>query len=412
MHDSADVVVVGAGIVGSSIAYQIARRSRMKVVLLDKGAGPAEGSTGASSSICRCRYSNAQVVRLARDGLAAYRNWAEFTGLESPGNEFTHTGVLWLLNEDRGKLETERTRLADEGVAISLLTADELVERFPSLSPCIEPFDLSGEIEHTCRPIELAVFEDDAGFADPSAANTDLVEATRNNGGSVRFRAQVTGVRKKGDRVVGVDLADGSSIEADVVVNAAGPWCGRLNQLAGLDLLWPLEPTRVQVGYRDWPSDLGRVPVTVEASTGLYFRPDAAGSRILFGSVLEEDEQEVVEDPDNFNTGADAAFRDIRIHGLHHRIPDLPYRGGVSGIAGLYTINRTDVHPVVGPSGMDGYWLANGLSGHGFKLAPMIGSMVAQAITGERAPFDTDVPMSLLAVDREPISVAAKSVLA
>jgi glycine/D-amino acid oxidase-like deaminating enzyme len=84
----------------------------------------------------------------------------------------------------------------------------------------------------------------------------------------------------------------------------------------------------------------------------------------------------------------------------------------VTGIAGLYTINRTDVHPVVGPSGVDGYWLANGLSGHGFKLAPMIGSMVAQALTGERAPFDTDVPMSLLAVDREPIEVAAKSVLA
>ncbi len=412
MHDSADVIVVGAGIVGSAIAYQIARRSPMKVVLLDKGAGPAEGSTGASSSICRCRYSNAQVIRLARDGLAAYRNWAEFTGLEEPWNEFTHTGVLWLLNEDRGELEAERTRLADEGVAISLLTGEELGERFPSLSSCIEPFDLSGEIEHTCRPIELAVFEDDAGFADPSAANTDLVEATRNNGGTVRFRTQVTGVRKQGDRVVGVDLADGSSIEADLVINAAGPWCGRLNQLAGLDLLWPLEPTRVQVGYRDWPADLGRVPVTVEASTGLYFRPDAAGSRILFGSVLEEDEQEVVEDPDNFKTSADAAFRDLRVHGLHHRIPDLPYRGGVTGIAGLYTINRTDVHPVVGPSGMDGYWLANGLSGHGFKLAPMIGSMVAQAITGEQASFDTDVPMSLLAVDREPISVASKSVLA
>ena len=109
---------------------------------------------------------------------------------------------------------------------------------------------------------------------------------------------------------------------------------------------------------------------------------------------------------------ADAAFRDLKIHGLHHRIPALPHRGGVTGIAGLYTINRTDVHPVVGPSGVDGYWLANGLSGHGFKLAPMIGSMVAQALTGERAPFDTDVPMSLLAVDREPIDVAAKSVLA
>ncbi|MDH5373662.1 MAG: FAD-binding oxidoreductase [Acidimicrobiia bacterium] len=412
MRETADVVVVGAGIVGSAIAYQIARRSSGRVVLLDKGAGPAEGSTGASSSICRCRYSNPEVIRLARDGLAAYRNWGEFTGLEHPGNEFTHTGVLWLLNEDRGQLEAERDRLAEAGVSISLLSADQVSERFPSLSTCIELFDLTGEVEHVCRPIELAVFEDDAGFADPSAANADLVEATRSCGGSVRFRTAVTGIRKEGGRVVGVELADGSSIDAGLVINAAGPWCNRLNELAGLDLAWPLQPTRVQVAYRDWPAGLGSLPIVVEASTGIYFRPDAAGSRILFGSVLEEDEQELVEDPDNFKTGADAAFRDLKIHGLHHRIPGLPHRGGVTGIAGLYTINRTDVHPIVGPSGMDGYWLANGLSGHGFKLAPMIGSMVAQAITGERVPFDTDVPMSLLAVDRDPIEVASKSVLA
>jgi glycine/D-amino acid oxidase-like deaminating enzyme len=412
MHDSADVVIVGAGIVGSAIAYQIVRRSPMKVTLLDKGAGPAEGSTGASSSICRCRYSNPQVIRLARDGLAAYRNWSEFTELEQPGNEFTHAGVLWLLDEDRAELEIERDRLAEAGVAISLLTANDLAERFPSLSSCIEPFDLTGNVEHQCRPIDLAVFEEDAGYADPSAANADLVEATRNRGGVVRFRSEVVGVRKDGDGVIGVDVADGTSIATGLVINAAGPWCNRLNDLAGLDLSWPLEPTRVQVGYRDWPADLGPLPVAVEASTGLYFRPDAAGSRVLFGSVLEEDEQEVVEDPDGFKTAADPAFRDLKIHGLHHRIPELPHRGGVSGIAGLYTVNRVDVHPVVGPSGMDGYWLANGLSGHGFKLAPMIGSMVAQAITGERASFDTEVPMSLLAVDRKPIDVAAKSVLA
>jgi glycine/D-amino acid oxidase-like deaminating enzyme len=412
MLDSADVVVIGAGIVGSAIAYQIARRSSLSVTLLDKGAGPAEGSTGASSSICRCRYSNPQVIRFARDGLAAYRNWAEFTGLEKPGNEFTQAGVLWLLNEDRVELEAEGDRLADAGVAISLLTADELAERFPSMSPCVEPFDLTGETEHSCRPIEFAVFEEDAGYADPSAANVDLVEATRRRGGTVRFRSEVSGIRTAGGRVIGVDLANGDSIDAGLVINASGPWCNRLNEMVGLDLAWPLEPTRVQVGYRDWPADLGRVPVTVESSTGLYFRPDAAGSRILFGSVLEEDEQEPVADPDNFKTGADAAFRDLKIHGLHHRIPELPYRGGVTGIAGLYTVNRTDVHPIVGPSGLDGYWLANGLSGHGFKLAPMIGSMLAQEITGERAPFDTDVPMSMLAVDRDPIDVVSKSVLA
>ncbi len=109
---------------------------------------------------------------------------------------------------------------------------------------------------------------------------------------------------------------------------------------------------------------------------------------------------------------ADAAFRDTKIHGLHHRLPELPHRGGLSGIAGLYTINRQDVHPVLGPTELEGWWVANGFSGHGFKLAPMIGSMIAQAVTDTEASHDTDVPMSFFSVDREPIEVADKHVLA
>jgi glycine/D-amino acid oxidase-like deaminating enzyme len=84
----------------------------------------------------------------------------------------------------------------------------------------------------------------------------------------------------------------------------------------------------------------------------------------------------------------------------------------VSGVAGLYTINREDVHPVVGPTGVDGFWVANGFSGHGFKLAPSVGSMVAQEVTGTSIEFDTDVPISFFSVDREPIDLAVKHVLA
>jgi glycine/D-amino acid oxidase-like deaminating enzyme len=102
----------------------------------------------------------------------------------------------------------------------------------------------------------------------------------------------------------------------------------------------------------------------------------------------------------------------MKLAAFHHRVPGLEARGGVSGVAGLYTINREDVHPVVGPSGVDGLWVANGFSGHGFKLAPSIGSLVAQAVTGRSIEFDTDVPISFLAVDRQPIDVAEKNVLA
>ena len=152
----------------------------------------------------------------------------------------------------------------------------------------------------------------------------------------------------------------------------------------------------------------GPIPVTVDH--GIYFRPEARGQQILFGSVLPEDETEAA-DPDDYQRSADAAFKDLKVHALHHRIPALPHKGTVTGIAGLYTVNQRDVHPVLGQTNVEGWFVANGFSGHGFKLAPMIGSMIAQEITGERAPYDTDVPISFLGVNRDPLAVDYKSCL-
>jgi glycine/D-amino acid oxidase-like deaminating enzyme len=129
------------------------------------------------------------------------------------------------------------------------------------------------------------------------------------------------------------------------------------------------------------------------------------------GSVRQQDEQEVV-DPDDYLRTPNQRFRDEVLVGLHHRLPGLTPTGRVPGIAGLYTINRQDVHPVVGPSGVDGFWLAVGFSGHGFKLAPAIGSMMAQALGGSPMEFDTRVGMEFLSVDRQPIGTDGRNVLA
>jgi glycine/D-amino acid oxidase-like deaminating enzyme len=182
--------------------------------------------------------------------------------------------------------------------------------------------------------------------------------------------------------------------------------------MAGVDLRWTLTPTRIQTVYRDWPADLGRLPVGADFSTGSYFRPESGGQQVLIGSVRAEDEEEIVEDPDNFKRMPDAEFTQMKLAAFHHRIPALEPRGQVSGVAGLYTINREDVHPVVGPTEVDRFWVANGFSGHGFKLAPAIGSMIAQEVSGETLSLDTDVPMSFLAATRSPINVETKSVLA
>jgi glycine/D-amino acid oxidase-like deaminating enzyme len=407
----ADVVVVGAGIIGSSIAYQLARRG-VSVIVVDKGNGPAEGSTGASSSICRAKYTNAEVVRLASHGLSAFGNWGEFTGLSEPRSGLRNIGVLWILGANRNDVAAEVTRLGAHGVAVEGLGPDDIAERWPALSACSVPFDMTGEVEHVCAPGEAYLFESGGGYADPVGANQDLIDAARARGGEVRFKSPVVGVVRRNGRVAGVEQPDGATIEADLVINAAGPWCNQLNDLAGLDLRWSLTPTRIQTVYRPWPPDLGPLPVGIDFTTGTYFRPESGGQQVMVGGVMPEDEQEIVADPDSFKMVPDADFTQMKLAAFHHRVPDLEARGHVSGIAGLYTINRVDVHPVVGPTDVDGFWVANGFSGHGFKLAPAIGSMVARAVTGTTSGFDTDVRLDLFSIDRDPIDVAVKNVLA
>lgn len=408
-----DVVIAGAGIVGLSIAWQLARRSTLRIAVFEKGAGVGEGSTGASSAVCRCRYSLDEVVHLARDGIEAYRHWSEFTGLDEPRAGLNADGVLWLPGGDTAWAEREHRRMKVLGVATAVLDDAELRERFPAINSCIRAPDLTTGESHDCAGGGRHFLETDGGWVDPVSAAQDLVDACRGRGVEVRFRTPIADVDINAGKVAGAVLGDGTKVATPLLLNAAGPWCRELYAEAGIELAWDLAPTRIQVLHRDRPPEIeGDVPVTVDMEGGIYFRTQNRGQQLIVGSVLEEDEREVVDDPDRYVETVDNDFQMLRMHTLHHRLPALPYRGRIMGYCGLYTVNRDDVHPVLGPTALEGFWVANGFSGHGFKLAPAIGSMVAQAITAERADFDTDVPLSFLGVDRTPIDLGAKNVLA
>ena len=135
-HSSYDVVVIGAGIIGSAVAYQIARRSDMKVLVVDKAAGPATGSTGASVAISRCRYTVPEVVRLAYSSQLAYRSWEDFTGLASPTNDYTLLGALWVFDRTDEELRSDYARLRDNDVAAEILSGAEVLDRWPQLDLC------------------------------------------------------------------------------------------------------------------------------------------------------------------------------------------------------------------------------------------------------------------------------------
>ncbi|MGV7120355.1 NAD(P)/FAD-dependent oxidoreductase [Sphingopyxis sp. 550A] len=411
MGKSADIVIIGAGIIGMSAAYQIARRSNLRVVVLDKGEGPGEGSTGASSAVCRFRYSHAETVALAQAGIGAYRRWSEFLGTAEPFARFHDIGVLWMTSE-AGWTRDEVARLGALGVRTETIDDQALGERYPALNPCIVAPDLVGGTAHDCRGGGLHLLECDGGYMDPVDALQDIIRASRREGVEIRFRAPVADVEMHGGAVAGIRLAGGDTIACGQAIMAAGPWCTDFLAREGLGR-WPLEPTRIQIVHIDRPASVrGELPVCVDMPGGIYFRPQNRGQQILIGSVLEEDEREAIDDPDAFATYADDAFIHAKLHALQHRLRLDDIRGPVRGYSGLYTINRADMHPIVGATPVPGLFVANGCSGHGFKLAPAIGSLLAQAITGARGDFDTNVDPAFLAFERPPIPLASMSVLA
>lgn len=408
-----DITIIGAGIIGLSIAWQLARRSSLKIIVLEKGAAVGEGSTGASSAICRLRYSLDDMVRLAQDGINAYRNWQTYTGLAETRACFNNDGVLWMPGSDRAWAGREHTRMKKMGIATEVLDDGELKKRYPAFNTCTLAPDFESGEPHDCEGNSQNLLEVDGGWVDPVAAAQDLVETCRNQGVDVRFKSKVSKISTSGGRVESVTLSNGDRISTPLLINASGPWCQQLFDEIDLKICWNLKPTRIQVLYRDRPDELkGHIPVTVDMGAGIYFRTQNRGQQLIVSSVLEEDEKEVVSDPDDYQIIHDEEFELLKMHALHHRFPDLPYRGKIQGYCGLYTINRDDVHPIVGPTEIEGFWVANGFSGHGFKLAPAIGSMVAKSITGEGRDFDTDVPHSFFAIDRHPIDLTTKSVLA
>jgi glycine/D-amino acid oxidase-like deaminating enzyme len=303
--------------------------------------------------------------------------------------------------------------LSELGIRSVVLDDAAMQQRFPAINPCLANPDWDLAEKHVCSDGGPHLLELDGGHIDPVDVVNDLISGARAKGVEVRFGTEVEGVEMNGGRVAGVRLADGSTVASPVLVSAGGPWCGRLFANVGLDCPWRLEPTRIQIVHIDRPADVqGVIPVTIDPIGGIYFRSQNRGQQIIVGSIREEDEKEFVPDPDQYATYADDDFLRAKLYVLEHRLRGLSDVRRPRGYSGLYTINRQDFHPIVGPTPIEGFFVANGLSGHGFKLAPAIGSLVAQMLAGRTDRFDTRVPPGFLAFDRELLRPRSLSVMA
>lgn len=410
----AEIVIVGAGIIGLSIAWQLARRGYRDVLVLEKGAGLGEGSTGASSAVCRYRYSASPMIRLAKAGIESYRRWRDFTGCAQPKAQFRNEGVLWFNGRDPAWAAAEHQRLQALGIRTATLDGAALGEAFPALNPCTGVVDLARPDRHRCEQRSARhLLELDGGYMDPVDAAADLLDACRGAGVTLRFNTRVSDVRVQSGAINSVLTADGEELASACLVNAAGPWCAPLYAALGLDLPAPLSPMRIQMLHLDrTPALKGAIPICVDKDNGIYFRTQNRGQQLLVGSVREEDERETVADPDHYLGVADEQFRLEKLHLLQHRLPALSIDRSLRDYCGLYTCNLADVHPVIGAYGPKGFFVANGFSGHGFKLAPAVGAMMARLITGHRLPDEDDQDDRWLAPGRAPIATDSLSVLA
>jgi sarcosine oxidase, subunit beta len=357
---TADVVIIGGGVTGLSTAFHLTRRGVRDVIVVDKGA-IASGGTGKSSACVRQHYSTAETCRMIRYALEFFQHFAERTDGGSCG--FRHTGYLLGVDDTmRTPMEASVSLQRSVGIDTRLVSPEEMREIEPRLraddlvAGCYEP--ASGY----CNPVETA-----QGFG----------RAARAAGARILEDSAVLGLLLDGDRVRGVRTRTGD-IHAPVVVNAAGLWSAGVAGMAGVEL--PIHVCRHKISIVTWPeADRRPHPMVYDFVTNIYTRPEL-GEHILVGGLDAEESRDAV-DPDAYKEGVSLDESTDALARVSHRFPALADGHIARGYAGCFDVTP-DWHPILDRVGPEGFHVAAGFSGHGFKLSPAVGHMVAALVVG------------------------------
>jgi sarcosine oxidase subunit beta len=374
---SADVVVVGGGVMGLHVAWKLAAARAGRVVLFEKRAFGA-GESGKSGAILRQHYSQATLVAMARASLAEY---AQLHERAEGGIGLRRPGMLFLCDEkDRPALERNVALQRGLGVPVELLEAKELRRLEPRAA---------------FEDDAVAALERDSAFVDPARTLAAIAREARAAGAQLDEGARVVEISVErggsGRRVVSVALADGRRVETRTVVNCGGPWAGRLCRQLGLAL--PFEVVRPeQAFFAPPPRDRRDDPcerIFADLPNGAYWKSEPSGLTRV--GLLSWERDEKVADPDHYDEGASGSFlADCRAR-LARRIPAYADAVCWGGCGALYTITP-DAQAMIGRvEGLDGFLVCSGFSGHGFKLGPSVGLGVAALLAGgDPAPLDPD----------------------
>ncbi len=364
MTRTADVVIVGGGVTGASIAYHLAQRGVRKILVLERKFLGA-GGTGRSVGIVRQLYPTPETTQMVLRSLKIFQSFGEAVGGHAG---YTACGVLIGVSPSmRPQLEKTLTLQQALGVRAQVLEPSDVAS-------------VDGRIDTT--GLGAVLYEPESGYGDPVGVTSGYADAARRRNVVIEQGTEVTVIATRGTRVTGVMTAAGERIEAPVVVNAAGLWSPAIAALAGVTL--PIVIGRHPVFIVERDADFGAPHIVyLDLAGGSYVRPESGGLT-LTGSLTDDETQHPM-DPEllGAEVGLDEAEGVLeRASRALPRLADARYR---QGYAGAFDITP-DWMPILDESPVRGFWIAAGMSGHGFKLAPAVGEMMAALITGAEPP--------------------------
>ena len=358
MSETADVVIIGGGIVGASIAWHLTRAGCKDVLIVEREAQQGLGSTGKSAGGVRAQFATPINIRMSLYSIDVFSKFEELTG-HTAG--YGAHGYLFLATSER-HLEYLRKNLAVQKSCglknAEIISRDEVVKMVPQL----RSDDIVG-----------ASFCPTDGFVDPYSVMVGFTAKARENGARIWTGTEVTGLEIQAGHVSAVVTSKGR-ISTPVVVNAAGAWAALVARMAGFDL--PVKPVKRQlVNTEPFDGLPHRLPMVIDMSNGFHFRREGGGIMLLWAEP---------EEVEGWNTDFDREFIEQVLVRAVDRVPCLadaqvnPRRCW----AGLYEVTP-DHHAIIGPSPVEGLYLANGFSGHGVMHSPATGRLMASMITGE-----------------------------
>lgn len=365
MAETADVVIIGGGIIGASVAWHLARRQAGRIVVLEKEKHTGRGSTAYSAGGVREQFSSEINIRMSHYSLDAY---ARFAGEMDQDIDYKQAGYMFLAStEATARALDQNVALQNKlGVQSRVITAAEAREHVRDLF---------------VDDIKAAAFNARDGYVDPASICQGYVQRARDLGVEFRTRTTVTGIKVQADRVTGVMTSDGE-VGTGAVVNACGPYLHEIGEMAGVDI--PARPYRRMLFITEkFSLAPNLLPLTIDMVTGFYFRDEGQGLMIGLADASE---------PSSYNTTLDWDYLPTILEHALHRIPTVEDAEIGKGWAGLYDITP-DHHALLGAfPELPNFYLAGGFSGHGVMHAPATGCVVAEMIVdGAASTLDVTV---------------------